>query len=183
MMAENLKTTKYKNGTSIPLVTDNSTWAGLSTPAYCWYNNDRSTYGHIYGALYNRYTVETGNLCPTGWHVPSDAEWTTLTYYLGGESWAGGKLKSTGTIEGGNGLWRSPNLGATNETGFTALPGGGRDIGGSFSLVGSDGLWWGAAQGSTRREWSRSLDYNFSNVYRYYGIDRNYGLSVRCLRD
>lgn len=123
---ENLRTTKYNNGTPIPNITSNSEWGNLTTGAYAWYDNDEATYKYAQGALYNWYAVETGNLCAAGWHVPTDAEWTTLTDYLGGASVAGGKLKATGTIEAETGLWHDPNTGATNETGFTALPGGGR---------------------------------------------------------
>ena len=120
-MAENLKTTKYRDGTSIPLVTENTAWLNLTTPGYCWYNNDAAHYKSTYGALYNWYVLNAGsngwkNVCPTGWHVPTDAEWTTLTTYLGGESIAGGKLKETGTSH-----WLSPNTVATNETGLHTL--------------------------------------------------------------
>ncbi len=96
-LTENLKATKYNDGTSIQFVTDNTLWATLSTPAYCWYNNDGGNYKDIYGGLYNWWAVNTGKLCPTGWHVPSDGEWTTLTSTLGGENVAGAKLKETGT--------------------------------------------------------------------------------------
>ena len=120
-LQENLKTTKYKDGTSIPLVTDNSAWGSLSTPGYCWYNND-DTYKNTYGALYNYYTVLTNNLCPSGWHVATEREWSTLVTYLGGASIAGGKLKESGTTH-----WVTPNTGANNETGFIALPGGRRE--------------------------------------------------------
>ena len=116
----NLKTTKYNDGTSIPNVTNDTSWSNLTTGAYCWYNNDVS-YKNPYGALYNWYAVNTGKLAPKGWHVPSDAEWTTLITYLGGESIAGGKLKEAGTTH-----WLSPNTEATNSTGFSALPGGRR---------------------------------------------------------
>ena len=115
-MKENLKATKLNDGTNILLETDNATWISLTDPAYCWYNNDASSYKNTYGALYNWFTVETGKLCPTGWHVPSDAEWFTLIDFLGGESVAGGKLK-----EIGNTHWNSPNTGATDEYGFTAI--------------------------------------------------------------
>ena len=143
-MAENLKTIKYNDGTAIPLVTDATEWSNLTTHGYCWYNNDEATYGDTYGALYNWYTVETGNLCPTGWHVPTDAEWTELIDYLGGESVAGGKLKETGTTH-----WNSPNPGATNETGFTTLPGGYRaDFNGSSGDIGNGGYWCGLLPGS-----------------------------------
>jgi uncharacterized protein (TIGR02145 family) len=167
-MAENLKTTRYSNGTSIPLVTDNSAWGNLTTPGYCWYNNDEATYKNTYGALYNWYTINTGNLCPTGWHVPTDAEWTTLTTYLGGESVAGGKLKETGTAH-----WTSPNIGATNESGFTALPGGDRIYDGTFYTIGSYGWWW--SEGDARR-------LRDGNVFRS-NSDKRDGFSVRCLRD
>src|SRR5664279_5386678 len=109
LMAENLKTTKFNDGTSIPLVRENSAWKDMNSPSFCWYNNDATTNKNNYGALYNWYTVNTNKLCPSGWHVPSDAEWTTLRTYLGGDSVAGGKLKETGTTH-----WKSPNTGATN---------------------------------------------------------------------
>ncbi len=135
-LVENLKTTRYNDGTSIPLVTDSAAWSNADTSAYCWYNNDIAN-KNTYGALYNWFTVNTGKLAIAGWHIPTDAEWTTLTDYLGGESIAGGKLKETGTTH-----WRSPNAGATNESGFTALPGGHRDVNGTFSAMGDDGFWW-----------------------------------------
>ena len=176
-MAENLKTTKYNDDTDIPLVTDGSEWDNLTTPGYCWYDNDQATYGDTYGALYNWYTVETGNLCPTGWHVPTEAEWTELTDYLGGESVAGGKLKETGTSH-----WESPNEGATNESGFTALPGGYRGGDGGFGGVGSHGRWWSATEGGTGGAWGRGVRYSGSNVGQHED-DEVSGYSVRCLRD
>jgi uncharacterized protein (TIGR02145 family) len=131
-MTENLKVTKFNDGTSITLVPDSATWMDLETPAYCWYNNDSTSYKEPYGALYNFYAVNTGKLCPTGWHVPTEEEWYTLISkldakhepfnYFGITSFtAGGKLKEAGTTH-----WYSTNQGATNETGFTALPGGSR---------------------------------------------------------
>ena len=188
-MAENLKTTKYSNGTDIPLITDNTTWAELTTPGYCWYDNDQATYGETYGALYNWFTVEAGNLCPTGWHVPTDEEWKTLEMYLGMsqeeaelQGWRGtdegGKLKETGTTH-----WNSPNTGATNESGFTALPGGLRYYGGSFHAIGNDGLWWSASEDGTGSAGFRNVYYDDSGVNRGYGDDEENGFSVRCLRD
>ena len=176
-MAENLKTTKYNDGTAIPLVTDSTSWSNLTTPGYCWYNNDEAGYKNVYGALYNWFTVNTGKLCPIGWHVPTDAEWTTLTDYLGGESVAGGKLKETGTTH-----WLSPNTGATNETGFTALPGGYRAGSGYFNHVGSYGHWWSATEGSAGNAWGRYVGYDNSNVY---GLSdsKQAGFSVRCVKD
>eukprot|EP00825_Cyclidium_porcatum_P010076 TRINITY_DN15162_c0_g1_i1.p1 TRINITY_DN15162_c0_g1~~TRINITY_DN15162_c0_g1_i1.p1 ORF type:complete len:564 (+),score=55.59 TRINITY_DN15162_c0_g1_i1:400-2091(+) len=115
-MKQNLKTTHYKNGTAITYPGANNTaWQNNTNGAYAWYNNNEATYKNTYGALYNWYAVNTGMLCPTGWHVPTDAEWTTLTTYLGGEFIAGTKLKATT-------LWESPHTIATNETGFTAFP-------------------------------------------------------------
>jgi uncharacterized protein (TIGR02145 family) len=176
-MAENLKTTKYNDGTSIPLVTDYTEWSNLNSQGYCWYDNDQSTYGNTYGALYNWYTVNTGNLCPAGWHVPTDEEWTTLITYLGGEDVAGGFLKETGTTH-----WNSPNTG-TNQTGFTAVPGGYRYYnGGSFNTIGFYGYWWSATEYSSTDAWYRSMTYDFSSVTRS-GLNKQFGFSVRCLRD
>jgi uncharacterized protein (TIGR02145 family) len=178
-MAENLKTIKYNDGTNIPLVP--VAWAGLNTPAYCWQNNDEGTNKAIYGAIYNWYTVNTGKLCPTGWHVPSDAEWTVLTTLLGGESTAGGKLKETGTAH-----WTNPNTGATNETGFTALAGGSRTgesgYGTGFSGTGNNGLWWSATIISGSTVWRRFLTNSNIVVSRDFSYKFD-GLSVRCLKD
>ncbi len=128
-MAENLKTTKYNDGRAIPLVTDEKAWKALKTPGYCWYNNDVKN-KDIYGALYNFYTVNTKKLCPEGWHVPSDAEWTTMVKFLGDENTAGDKLK-----ESGNAHWKNFLITATNDFDFTALPGGTRLYSGIFPDV------------------------------------------------
>ncbi|MEI6754179.1 MAG: FISUMP domain-containing protein [Paludibacter sp.] len=178
-MVENLKTTTYNDGAAIPNVTDDTAWKALTTPAYCWYNNDAATFKNTYGALYNWYAVNTGKLAPIGWHVPSDAEWTTLTDYLGGGNVAGGKLKEIGTTH-----WLSPNYGATNEIGFSALPGGRREgyWDGAFSTLGEDGGWWCETEFSTWNAWYRNM-FNLnsavgrSNYYKYNGF------SVRCVRD
>ena len=173
-LMQNLKTTHYKNGTSIPNVTNNTTWAGLTTGAYCDYDNTPAN-SATYGRIYNWYAVNTGNLCPTGWHVPTDAEWTTLTNYLGGESIAGGKLKATT-------LWNSPNAGATNSSGFTAFPGGGRASNGPYSYVGYFGFWWSSTESNTASAWRRTMGYGGSSVDRL-DLGNTYGFSVRCLRD
>jgi uncharacterized protein (TIGR02145 family) len=128
-----------------------------------------------YGVLYN--WTAAMNACPDGWHLPSDAEWTELTDYLGGESVAGGKLKETGTTH-----WASPNTGATNETGFTALPGGYRNNNGAFLNVGNDGYWWSATEDVATLAWSRYMYYNDSSVNRDGDVEE-VGFSVRCLRD
>ena len=177
-MVENLKTTHYKNGTAIPNVTDNGAWAALATGAYCDYGNMPSN-STTYGRLYNWYAVNTSMslLCPAGWHVPSDAEWTTLINYLGGEAIAGGILKEIGLTH-----WISPNTSATNETGFTALPGGSRDYDGTFGQLGSYAHWWSYTVSDISKAWNRYLIYNNSAAYRvdYY---KHSGFSVRCIKD
>jgi uncharacterized protein (TIGR02145 family) len=175
-MAENLKTTKYNDGTNIPNINDNTEWGNLTTPGYCWYNNDANTYKNVYGALYNWYTVNTGKLCPTGWHVPTDVEWTTLTTYLGGLSVAGGKLKEVGTNH-----WQNPNTGATNETGFTALPGG-RRYPDAFDHLGDIGNWWSATEYDASYVWNRDVIYISSEMGRG-NYRKNHGFSIRCLKD
>jgi uncharacterized protein (TIGR02145 family) len=180
-MAENLKTTKYNDGSDIPNIAIGTEWDALITPGYCWNNNDAATAKTTYGALYNWYTVSaTGNadknICPTGWHLPTDAEWTILTTYLGGESDAGGKLKETGTTH-----WQDPNTGNTNETGFTALPGGNRLFGGgTFQYFGSNGFWWSSTLNIGNYAWFRMMDFSERNVIRNYDNVQN-GNSVRCL--
>jgi len=176
-MAENLKVTKYNDGSTIPNITNNSSWAALSTPGYCFYNNDATTYKATYGILYNWYAVNTGKLCPTGWHIPTDAEWTTLSNYSGGESIAGGKLKEVGTSH-----WLTPNTGATNESGFTALPGGFNSKDGAYSLIGDSGKWWASNEYSTSSGWYYLLSFSNSNAFISYANMRN-GFSIRCLRD
>jgi uncharacterized protein (TIGR02145 family) len=176
-MVENLKTTKYRNGDAISNIT--SSWTSLVTGAYSWYSNDAATYKAAYGALYNWYAVaDTRGIAPAGWHVPTDAEWKTLTDYLGGSSVAGGKLKEAGTSH-----WITPNTGASNSSGFTALPGGNRYyIDGTFRNVGSNGNWWCITASDATNAWNRYLDFNHGNVERYnYG--KQLGFSVRCVRD
>jgi uncharacterized protein (TIGR02145 family) len=176
-MAENLKTTRFNDGTEIALVSDNTAWNSLSTPAYCWYSNDYATYGATYGPLYNWYAVNAGNLCPEGWHVPGDADWTALTNYLGGISPAGGKLKETGTTH-----WAPPNAGATNETGFTAIPGGFRYWNGGFADLTWDANWWSSTQSNSADSWARKIFYNASSVVRDSN-SKKMGFSIRCLKD
>jgi uncharacterized protein (TIGR02145 family) len=174
---ENLKTTKYNDGTTIPLVTDSTTWVNLTTAGYCWFNNDAATNKNVYGALYNWYTVNTGKLAPAGWHVPTDAEWNTLSIYLGGANISGGKLKESGTTH-----WSIPNTGATNESGFSALPGGCRFDNGYFDLIHCDGDWWSATVVNVSYAYSRNLGYGGSNLYRD-GCSKSFGFSVRLVRD
>ena len=176
-MAENLKTTILNDGiTNIPLVIDNTDWGNLNTPGYCWYNNDEASYKNIYGGIYNWYTINTGNLCPIGWHMPTSGEWTTLTTYLGGESVAGDKLKETGTIH-----WNPPNINATNESGFTSIPGGNRFYGGGFANVGNAAIFWSSTESSSTYAWYRIMN-SLSSVTS--GINmKTTGYSVRCLKN
>ena len=177
-MAENLKTTKYNNGTPITNVTGNAAWAALATGAYCDYSNTPSN-SVTYGRLYNWYAVNTGKLAPTGWHVATDAEWTTLTDYLGGsESEAGGKLKEAGTSH-----WIPTNFGGTNSSGFTALPGGYRKyLDGTFGNLGIYGYWWSSTARDATGAWGFQLNNGNFFAYRIYG-NLPYGFSVRCVRD
>ncbi len=188
-MAENLKTSKFNDGTSIPQVSDNIAWRNLISSGYCWYNNDKVTNGNTYGALYNWYATSTTtngsrNVCPTGWHIPTDTEWTILTTYLEGESIAGGKLKETGTTH-----WFKPNTGATNISGFTALPGGGRiftNVSGAiivnFSYYGTDGLFWSSTESDSLNAFASEMSFA-DTLVRRSTYDKKYGLSVRCLMD
>jgi uncharacterized protein (TIGR02145 family) len=181
-MVENLKTTKYNDGASIPLITDSAMWVNLTTQGYCWYNNEPDTYKNTYGALYNWSVVNTGKLGPTGWHVPTSAEWDALATYLGGDYVAGGKMKSTGTIETGTGLWYSPNTNATNESGFTAVPAGGRKHNGTFSFIGYGGFLWSSSEGNEDNAWYRGLYSIYNPLFTYYS-SKSTGFSVRCVRD
>jgi len=173
----NLTVSKYRDGSSIPNITDNTQWSQTntsSTGAWSHYNNDANN-GTTYGKLYNWYAVnDSRGLCPTGWHVPSDAEWTTLENHLGGTSVAGGAMKSTTG-------WNAPNTGATNSSGFTGLPGGNRGDDGGFYAVG-DGVWWSSSAAGSGNAWFRYLNCNFAGVISYY-FDQTTGLSVRCVRD
>jgi uncharacterized protein (TIGR02145 family) len=175
-MAENLKTSIYRNGEAIANVTDDNQWAGLTTGACCYYNND-TQYECPYGKLYNWYAVaDPRNVCPTGWHVPTDAEWSVLINYL--DSNAGGKLKSSGLQ-----YWFNPNQDATNESGFSGLPGGYRSGSvGNFGDVGGYGYWWSSTEYDTSSAWGRTLYYNVSSATRNFYF-KELGVSVRCLRD
>jgi uncharacterized protein (TIGR02145 family) len=178
-MAENLNVDKFRNGDPIPEAKTAEEWgnARANKQAWCYYDNDPAN-GTKYGKLYNWYAVnDPRGIAPEGWHLPSDAEWTTLTDFLGGRSVAGGKMKTTGTTQ-----WEEPNTGATNSSGFSGLPGGCRYGDGSFGYIGYNGFWWSSSEGSPNNAWERTLNYNYSYVNRDYGYKES-GFSVRCLRD
>jgi len=154
---------------------------------YCYYNDEGNC--AIYGGLYQwnemmQYMITPGvrGICPMGWHVPTDGEWTISTTFLGGSSVAGGKLKSIGTIEAGTGLWYAPNTGATNESGFTAFPTGLRYNSGTFSSIGHLGFWWSSSEYNSSIAWSRFQSNNYTSISRNYD-NKNYGFSVRCIKD
>ena len=177
----NLKVSKYRNGDNIPTGLINSDWQYTTSGAYAIYNNDPVNDG-LYGKLYNHYAVtDSRGLCPTGWHVPSDGEWTTLENHLGGLSVAGGALKST-AMQPTPGGWNPPNTGATNSSGFTALPGGRRVSVGGFSNMSSLGYWWSSSVLSGNFSWPRGLGSDGSAINRNNGT-RTIGFSVRCCRD
>lgn len=182
-MVRNLDVAHYRNGDRIPQVKDPSKWAGLTTGAWCWYKND-SANGPVYGKLYNFYAViDPRGLAPKGWHIPSYDEWDLVTTYLGGPEFAGGKMKDTGTIEAGTGLWYAPNADATNSTGFTGLPGGFRYWDGTFlaHTLGKNAGWW-TSTGSFFGGYYFHCDNVDGYLYRS-DFSSVVGMSVRCIKD
>jgi uncharacterized protein (TIGR02145 family) len=176
-MVENLKVTKFRDGTAIPLILNGTTWRNLTTGAYCDYNNNPNN-SKIFGRLYNWHVInDSRKLAPTGWHIPSDAEWTTLITYLGGEAIAGGKLKVKGFT-----YWNEPNTGATNESGFTAYPSGYRDYLALFADTGGDAMYWSSTEDNTTYAYCLSLD-DYSSSGSTSHSEKICGLSVRCLKD
>lgn len=176
-MKENLKVTHYRNGDPIPKVVDNITWSNLTTGSYCYPENDINNV-YAYGILYNWYAIsDIRNLAPSGWHVASDVEWTILVNYLGGESIAGGKLKENGTTH-----WVDPNIGATNESGFTALPAGYRGENGGFYRYTTYGCWWSSNEYDSSKAWKQWI-FNDDVVFVKNYKPKHYGFSVRCVKD
>jgi uncharacterized protein (TIGR02145 family) len=184
-MQQNLAVAKYRNGDQIPTGLSDGIWSNTTSGAYAIYNNDASN-NTTYGKLYNWYAVnDSRGLCPTGWHVPSDAEWTTLINYLDPNqnasaigtqsSVAGGKMKSTSG-------WNSPNFGATNVSGFTGLPGGYKNGNGAYTSIGTDGGWWSSSEQNSNFAGFRYLSYTNSNLERFNNV-KQLGFSLRCLRD
>ena len=175
-MQQNLEVVTYRDGTVIPQVTDATAWAGLTTGAWCYYDNDPSS---GYGKLYNWYAVnDPRGLAPQGWHIPTDAEWTTLNTLLGGDAAnAGGKMKTRGITR-----WTTPNSYGTNDYGYAGLPGGRRDASGTFGSVGDGGYWWSDTVYNPDAAWSRYLLYSSGTLYSN-PVYKSNGFSVRCLRD
>jgi len=177
-MTENLRVTKYRNGDPILNVTDNNEWMNLTMGGYCWYNQD-ITNKPIYGALYNFYAViDTRNIAPIGWHVPNETEWDTLINFIGGSA-SIGKLKESGTKH-----WKSPNTGATDEYGFSALPAGQRAQGsGGTSWMGEWGSWWKYRSNSAGFCPFIRFEYNKDFTGMTTGSAAFYGMSVLCIKD
>ena len=182
-MAENLKVSKYNDGTIIPSVTDNSQWKNLTTGAWSYYNNDANNNAN-FGKIYNWFAVSpttngNKNVCPTGWHVPTSTEWSSLDDYLGGTSVAGGKMKEVGTTS-----WNSPNKGASNTSLFTALPGGYRDVDGSFRQINLYGYWWSTTENNLNTIVALYVFLRNSEERTYsIGNYKVVGYSVRCIKD
>jgi len=177
-MAENLRTTKYNDNTPITNVQDNPTWTALVSPAYSWYNNLTEN-KNLTGARYNWYAAGSSKICPTGWHVPTDNEWTILTDYLGGLMAAGGKMKEAGLTH-----WEEPNIGASNSSGFTAIPAGQRrGDSGAFTGLGLYDSWWSSTEYNIYKSWYRSVAAINTQVWRSSGAVKQTGLSLRCVKD
>jgi uncharacterized protein (TIGR02145 family) len=183
----NLNVSTYANGDPIPQAIDDADWFSKGNDgigAWCHYDNDPAN-DAIYGKLYNWHAVNNisnGGLAPAGYHIPTDAEWTTLTTYLGGESVAGGKMKSTGTIQAGTGLWEEAVQIASNSSGFTGLPGGRREEDGAFFDIGYYGLWWSLTEDGTFYANFRMLQYNVQTAISA-SQQKEWGMSVRLIEN
>jgi uncharacterized protein (TIGR02145 family) len=175
-MAENLRCTKYSDGTSIPDVADKTAWKSSGSGSLCDYENNPAN-GGVYGKLYNWHTVQTGKLSPPGWHVPADKEWATVTDYLGGIAVAGGKLKESGVEH-----WEATNVGATNESGFSAFGGGNRNEAGAYGFIRKYGYFWSSSEKDGITAWARKIGHYGTEVLRHH-YDMNCGFSVRCVRN
>ena len=177
-MVENLKTTKYRDSSWITLVEDNSTWEGLTSPGYCWYDNDSGSNFNDYGTIYNWYVVNPNNekkVAPSGWHIPTDTEWDVLINHIGGSGIAGGELKETGTEH-----WKSPNESSTNRYGFSARAGGIRS--GSFYEKREYAYWWTATEYDSSCSWMRNIGFGGAGVGHNF-ISKSTGIYIRCIRD
>jgi uncharacterized protein (TIGR02145 family)/prepilin-type N-terminal cleavage/methylation domain-containing protein len=172
----NLRTAKYNDNTSIPNLISTTTWASATSGAYVWYLNDYN-WGLTYGALYNFYAVKTEKLCPVGWHIPSDAEYNILIAYLGGSVVAGGPMKETSTAH-----WNNQNTGATNASGLTVLPNGGRYAEGVFNYRWTYAILWSSSISSGANAYTQVLGSYYTNVYRM-NYSWAFGFAVRCLKD
>jgi uncharacterized protein (TIGR02145 family) len=176
-MAETLRSTKFNDGIEIPAIQTSVQWKNTITPGYCWYDNDSITNSATYGALYNGYAVNSGKLCPTGWHIPAIDDWQHLKEFLTDSLSEGGKLKETGTLH-----WMTPNKGATNSSGFSALPSGFRFTDGTFTAIQRYTGFWLSSEIGTDNQWFLGLYYGDASAT-VSSVSKKYGLSVRCVKD
>jgi uncharacterized protein (TIGR02145 family) len=180
-MAENLKATKYNDGKPIPFATVDPNWPSNRKPGYCWYDNDEAKYKNTYGALYNYFTVSNDNLCPIGWSVPGKADWKILEEYLYNDNdeddMEGGRIKEAGTLH-----WAAPNTGANNISGFTALPGGGRNAEGAFGKIGYSAYFWCSDGYSPIEGLAFGISHDDSKITQFPDNKANC-FSVRCIKD
>lgn len=184
---KNLSVARYRNGDPIPQVTDPTQWRNLTTGAWCWYNNDSATYGSTYGRLYNWYAVnDPRGLAPQGWRIPTEGDWNRLVKFIDPAADTSCQSCNQSTIAGGSLKsvtgWNVPNIGATNSSGFNAIPGAIRYGGGSFSFIGFYGVWCSAGEFDATASWYRRLDNSIANVYRGFASKTD-GFSVRLVRD
>jgi len=176
-MAENLKTTRYNDGKSIPFISNDKAWKALQTPGFCYFE-DNPANKEIYGALYNWFAVNTKKLCPKGWHVPTDAEWKAMVDFIGDKNSAGDKLN-----ESGNSHWKNALLNASNEFDFSALPGGTRMYSGFFAEFGNSyAVWWTSTEFSSLAAYNWGLHDSSSRIFNGYDSKQS-GFSVRCMMD
>lgn len=174
--AENLKTTTFNDGTPINYGADSVVWSSTDSALYCWYSNNPRQYKDVYGALYNWHAVKSEKLCPKGWKVPDEENWQWLVDSLKGENVAGGKMKHSGTL-----YWTATNTGATNSSGFRALPGGYRNIISEYKNLNDYGFWWSASNQGDSSAWYHCLYYYSAKIYRNH-TKHNMGFSVRCVK-
>lgn len=176
-MAENLRTTKYTDGTPIPNIVDDKDFHNMTTGALCNYNNDPIT-GDTYGCLYNWYAVSSSHkIAPDGWHVPTEKDWAVLSNFLGGDNIAGGKMKEIGSNH-----WDTTNIGASDMYGFSALPAGARAENGEFSFLGTAGYWWSSSEGNNKSALLRGTANSAGSLLLLYYF-KDYGFSIRLVKD
>lgn len=178
-LTPNLRTTHYSNGVPVPMITDSVLWAHTNSGARCYYDNDSAMYDSVYGALYNYFVItDTNKICPTGWRVPTNNEWLATEVDVGGLDIAGGEMKEAGTAH-----WMSPNVGATNHSGFTGLPGGAMDpYTSTYTWLRENGLWWTATSYSGSMAWSTYMWYMSTSVD-HNPVSKKAGMSIRCVQD
>ncbi|MFN5620007.1 MAG: FISUMP domain-containing protein [Flavobacteriales bacterium] len=181
-MAANLTVTRFSNGDAISEVTDNAQWAGTTTPAWCYLDNNTAN-NVIFGKLYHgSVSIDTRNVCPSGWHLPSNDDWQTLITTLGGSSVAASAMRTTGTIQDGTGFWPFDNVISNNVSGFSAQPGEFRNTDGTFTDLVVSANWWSSTEATATTNFTVGI-YSFSNTTFNQDLDRAYGMSIRCIRD